>query len=149
MAAEDPGVVAHTAYTYWVLHAMAEDAALVVTDAESPTGLAGYVVGVYPFQPEAALLLQIVVAPHRRRSGVGGALVAEFGRRAAERGCRRLLLTIDESNEVSESFFHGLAKQRGWPLALAGNTGTLDGLLDPERIWALELGPGWDGRRPG
>ncbi|WP_161962338.1 GNAT family N-acetyltransferase [Nocardioides speluncae] len=137
MAAEDPGVVAHTAYTYWVLQAMAADAVLVVPDAGE--GLAGYVVGVYPFQPEAALLLQIVVAPDRRRTGVGGALVTEFGRRAATRGCRRLLLTIDASNEVSEGFFHGFAEQRGWPLALAGSTGTLDGLLDPERIWELGL----------
>jgi hypothetical protein len=67
MAAKDPGVVAHTAYTYWVLRAMAED----VCSVPQPDGLAGYLAGVYVFHPgDAALLLQIVVRADRRPDSV-------------------------------------------------------------------------------
>jgi ribosomal protein S18 acetylase RimI-like enzyme len=131
---EEPHIVRHTNYTYWVLRAMDAEALLV---ADGPDGLAGFLAGVYQFRTEHALLLQIAVRPAARRTGVGRALAADFSRRALERGAASVLLTIDAGNQTSRSFFQGFADERGWTMREAGDTGTLGGLLDPERIWEL------------
>lgn len=131
---QEPQIVRHTNSTYWVLRAMDPQALLV---AEGPDGIAGFLAGVYQFHLDHALLLQIAVRPGGQRAGLGAALVAGFADQALAHGAGSVRLTIHEDNVVAWAFFQAFAEERGWVLRDTGETGTLGGVLDPERIWEL------------
>jgi ribosomal protein S18 acetylase RimI-like enzyme len=131
---KEPHIVRHTNYTYWVLRAMDPESLLV---AEGPDGLAGFLAGVYQFQPEHALLVQIAVRSGAQRAGIGSALAEEFVRRSLDRGAPAVQLTLDGHNDDSLSFFEACAARNGWTLRGIGDTGTLGGVLDEETVWEL------------
>jgi N-acetylglutamate synthase-like GNAT family acetyltransferase len=132
---KDALVVRHTPYTYWVLRQISPESMLVsIADGQ----VCGFLAGVCEFQhPEHSLLLQVVVEDDHRRGGIGTCLVDAFFDRMRRVGRQRIILTIDPSNQVSESFFRSFAAVSGMTFALRGTTGTLGGILDEERVWEL------------
>lgn len=58
--------------------------------------------------PEVAVIVRVAVAPTRRGSGVGHALVAEAANQAREAGCRSLRLEVRAANEGARAFYSRL-----------------------------------------
>ena len=49
--------------------------------------------------------LTVIVAPHRRRSGIGLQIFAEVLKQARARGLRKILAVVSEANEDGLAFF--------------------------------------------
>jgi ribosomal-protein-alanine N-acetyltransferase len=73
---------------------------LLATAPGEPRGFAAL-----SFAADEATLLNIVVAPAARRSGVGSGLLRAAVERAASRGCRRLFLECRRSNAAALNLY--------------------------------------------
>lgn len=82
---------------------------------------------------EEATLVNLVVQPEARRGGVARALLSDAHRCLAERGCRRVLLEVRESNGAARSTYEVLGyridgRRRGYYPGVA-NTPREDAVL--------------------
>ncbi len=82
----------------------------VATSSEEPDRLIGYCV-VFAQAP-LRYTLYIVVHPHWRGYGLGSALLERVLARAHERSAERIVITVNEKNEASNSFVrkHGFSR---------------------------------------
>jgi ribosomal protein S18 acetylase RimI-like enzyme len=81
------------------------DLFLVAVDGED---LVGAVLGGY--DGRRGLVYHLAVAPPRRRSGIGRALMEEMERRLAAKGCLKSYLLAAPENQEAVAFYRGL----GW-----------------------------------
>lgn len=56
--------------------------------------------------PDLQAELTVIVAPHRRRSGIGLQIFAEVLKQARARGLRKILAVVSETNEDGLAFFY-------------------------------------------
>jgi ribosomal protein S18 acetylase RimI-like enzyme len=76
--------------------------------AEDNAVLVGAVLG--GFDGRRGLVYHLAVAPHRRRRGIGRALMAEIERRLAAKGCFKSYLLATPDNRQAVDFY----RQLGW-----------------------------------
>ncbi|MDQ3898771.1 MAG: GNAT family N-acetyltransferase [Actinomycetota bacterium] len=74
--------------------------------AEDGGSLVGVVMGSY--DGRRGWIFRLAVAPHRRREGIGRALVEELERRYLAMGVRRLRLLTLSDNQVARAFWEHL-----------------------------------------
>jgi len=71
--------------------------------AEDEGGLVGY--GVLLMVADTADVQRVAVAPGRRRSGIGGELIAGLLGEASRRGCITALLEVDADNAAGQALY--------------------------------------------
>lgn len=84
--------------------------------AEEEGSVLGYVIGELrevmlsglPHRLKMGHIVNIAVAPERRRSGIGSMLMEEVERRFLEKGATRSTLEVRESNSSARSFYKNL-----------------------------------------
>lgn len=123
-----PPLGVHTAFTYWVLFRFFSEVCFV---AEDRGAVVGYASGVTCLEPEGALYLwQLGVVEKHRGSGLAQRLTRAVIAAAAARGCGRLLVSIEPSNERSRGAIAKVAAAMGSELRVEDEIVLPDGLTD-------------------
>ncbi len=85
---------------------------LLAFDGDEPIGLANCFFGFSSFAARPLLNVHdLAVVPARRGQGIGRLLLAEAERHARERGCCRLTLEVQETNERARGLYRSFGFQ--------------------------------------